>query len=375
LKLSAEKPVELKKGLEFAAPLYGAIKFGEKSYLIVVDEPDGKDATLHVDLNGNGDLTDDEAATWMKKETPQPGGKMGFIYMGHFSLPLGTGEKAAKVTLNAYRFDKDDPQRGALKTTFLYYSDYAYDGNITLGGTKYHAMLTDDYATGDFRGKTGEAAKAGSGVQLLIDVNADGKFSAHGERFDVGKPFNIKGTTWKLADMTVGGTFKIAKSDETVAEVQAPPDHGVGKKITPFKATRTDGKEVSFPEDYKGKLVMLDFWATWCGPCMGEVPELVKNYNEYHPKGIEILGISLDQPDAAEKVKSVTADKGMTWPQVYDGKFWKAAVAEMYGIDSIPAAFLIDGDTGEIVAAGNSLRGEALAKTFESAVAKKEKKQ
>src|SRR3954452_11420034 len=70
LKLSDEKPAELKKTPDLAAPLYGSIHFGDASYLIILDEPDGKDATLYVDANGNGDLTDDAATTWTKKEIP-----------------------------------------------------------------------------------------------------------------------------------------------------------------------------------------------------------------------------------------------------------------------------------------------------------------
>jgi peroxiredoxin len=104
------------------------------------------------------------------------------------------------------------------------------------------------------------------------------------------------------------------------------------------------------------------------------VPSLTKAYQEYHPKGIEILGISLDQPNAADKVKQVTADNNMPWPQVYDGKFWQAEVAQMYGINSIPAAFLVDGDTGIILASGNSLRGPNLEKSFQEAIEKKGKK-
>jgi len=117
---------------------------------------------------------------------------------------------------------------------------------------------------------------------------------------------------------------------------------------------------------------MLDFWATWCGPCMGEVPGLAKAYGEFHPKGIEILGISLDQPKAEDTIKKVTGEKGMTWPQVYDGKFWQAEVAQLYGIESIPSAYLVDGDTGEVLAAGTSLRGENLAKSFQAALEKKQ---
>jgi thiol-disulfide isomerase/thioredoxin len=363
LELSDKKPDELKKAPDMTAPLYGSLKFGDTSYLVALDEPEGQDAKLYVDSNGNGDLTDEQPVTWKSRKYAGPNNQQFVQYSGEIKLPLGKGDKAELVSLGAYRFDKTDPQRAALKNSLFYYRDYAWDGEVTLNGAKYHAMLSDDRATG-------EPAKA---ARLMIDVNGDGQFSAKGESFDAAKPFNIKGTTWKLAEATAadGSPFKIVKSDEAVAEIKPPPDHGVGKQITAFKATKMDGAEVNFPTDYKGKIVMLDFWATWCGPCMGEVPGLVKAYEEFHPQGFEILGISLDQANAAEKVKTVTADKGMTWPQVYDGKFWKAAIADMYGINSIPSAFLVDGDTGKIIAAGESLRGENLAKTLKAALEKK----
>jgi len=357
LKLSDEKPAELKKAPKLESPKYGQIHFGDRSYVVVLDEPQGKDATLYVDSNGNGDLTDDPATEW--KPQSRPGGPK---FMGSFQLPLQAG-KPQLVSLGAYQFDPSDPQRRQLKDVLIYFSDYVYDGRVTLNGTQYHAMLTDMNATGDF--------KTGKGVKLFIDVNNDGKFSPRGEMFDVDKPFNIKGTTYELAGLNAGGDFKIEKSKQEVAEIPAPPDLSVGKTIPSFKATTMDGKEVNFPADYKGKLVMLDFWATWCGPCMGEVPGLVKAYNEYHPKGFDVLGISLDQPNAADKVKSVTGEKGMTWPQVYDGKFWQARIAEMYGIQSIPAPFLVDGDTGKIIASHEQLRGENLPATLQKALTQK----
>jgi len=105
-----------------------------------------------------------------------------------------------------------------------------------------------------------------------------------------------------------------------------------------------------------------------------EVPGLVKAYHEYHPEGIEILGISLDQANSAEKVKTVTAEQGMTWPQVYDGRFWHAEIAVKYGVNSIPGAYLVDGDCGVILAAGALLRGAQLVESLKAALASKSRK-
>jgi thiol-disulfide isomerase/thioredoxin len=116
---------------------------------------------------------------------------------------------------------------------------------------------------------------------------------------------------------------------------------------------------------------MLDFWATWCPPCREEIPGLVAVYNKYHDQGFEVLGISLDKKDDAEKLATFTKDHNMPWPQIFDGKFWTAQVAVQYDVRSIPAAFLVDGDTGLIVAAGNQLRGEELDGTLAKALAKK----
>ena len=137
---------------------------------------------------------------------------------------------------------------------------------------------------------------------------------------------------------------------------------------TPFEAASTTGGKVSFPADYKGKIVMLDFWATWCGPCVAEVPNLSKVYADLKPKGFEVLGISLDSERTKDKLASFTQEKGMTWTQICDGKGWDAELGKLYGVRAIPSCFLVDGTTGKILAKGTELRGASLRPTVEKAL-------
>jgi peroxiredoxin len=112
---------------------------------------------------------------------------------------------------------------------------------------------------------------------------------------------------------------------------------------------------------------LLDFWATWCGPCRAELPAVRKVYEDLHAKGFEILGVSLDNADTSEKLADFTASNKITWPQISDGQGWQAELATKYGVRSIPAAFLIDAK-GKIAAMGADLRGERLRPTVEAAL-------
>ena len=118
--------------------------------------------------------------------------------------------------------------------------------------------------------------------------------------------------------------------------------------------------------DYVGqnKLVLIDFWASWCGPCMREMPNVVKAYERFHDKGLEIVGVSLDK-DKASWLAAIE-QTGQKWPQMSDLKGWDCQGAQFYNIQSIPANVLID-DHGKIVA--RDLRGDALLKEIESRLA------
>jgi thiol-disulfide isomerase/thioredoxin len=117
-----------------------------------------------------------------------------------------------------------------------------------------------------------------------------------------------------------------------------------------FKAV--DGNEVDL-EKLRGKVVLIDFWATWCGPCRYELPNVIKAYRKYHDKGFEIIGISFDRD--IEGLKKFTRENGMTWPQYFDGKYWDNDMGRFYGIRGIPTMWLVgkDGKVVDSEAGGN----------------------
>ncbi|HEX7493325.1 MAG TPA: TlpA disulfide reductase family protein, partial [Bacteroidales bacterium] len=129
----------------------------------------------------------------------------------------------------------------------------------------------------------------------------------------------------------------------------------VGQKAPDFTLNDVNGNPVALSSKIGARLLLIDFWAAWCNPCRQENPNVVKIYNEFHKKGFDVFGVSLDNT-REDWVKAIADDK-LTWTQVSDLQRGNSAAAKLYSVNVIPSNFLLD-ETGKII--GRNLRGEAL---------------
>ena len=175
-------------------------------------------------------------------------------------------------------------------------------------------------------------------------------------------PYKYEQQLVAYADDIKGQFKENASVQQFVRQMAVLKPLSVGHKAPDFTTTGIDGKPVKL-SDYKGKYIMLDFWASWCVPCRQENPNVVRLYNQYKGKGLNILGISLDE-DKGDWQKAITNDK-LTWQHASDLKKFEGATERLYHIEAIPSNFIID-TQGNIVAknvTGKNLE-DFLNKTF-----------
>ena len=164
----------------------------------------------------------------------------------------------------------------------------------------------------------------------------------------------------EVINKNTGNKFIGQKVNTFIALKEREESISIGRKAPDFTSVDTNGKLVSL-EAIKGKVTIIDFWAAWCGPCRRENPNLVRIYEKYHDKGLEIIGVSLDKD--ADKWKEAIAKDNLTWAHVSNLKFWEDPIAKQYNVQAIPATFILDAN-GIIVAKdlrGDELRAKVLA--------------
>jgi peroxiredoxin len=191
--------------------------------------------------------------------------------------------------------------------------------------------------------KTFVAARPKSFISLMV-ISQLGKQGT--EAVELDRLFN--GLDWSLKNTEMAKVLR-----KSIDEIKIT---GIGSLAPDFTQPDADGKLIKL-SSFRGKYVLIDFWASWCGPCRAENPNVVKAYQKYKNKNFTILGVSLDKPtDKAAWLNAVKND-GLEWTQVSDLKFWSNEAAALYFVQSIPANFLLD-PTGKIVA--KNLRGTDL---------------
>jgi len=340
--LSAKPEEKLTKEPQYNSkePLYGTLQVGDgpdNHITLVVDEAEGKPPRVYLDRNNDQDLTNDGPGEWSRDA-----GDILALSDVVIDVPYKTGK--VPYTFQFYRF------KNRLHDAVLCYRDADREGEITSDGKTYKIAVLDENADGRFDDLDADT--------MLIDLNQDGRLEGDpdsAEFYSLAEPFNVHGKVWQAASLSPDGTELVLRPSDAKVEMKMYLD--VGYPAPAFAGKDLDDKSIDLKQSPAGtKYVLLDFWASWCGPCRSEFPNFRRLYAQYKDHGLRVIGVNLDEDHtrAADAAKKEMLD----YPHVFDGKGWENAVAVLYRVHGIPQTYLLDADL-KIVA--KDLRGEGLA--------------
>jgi len=319
-------------------PTYASMTLAGRSFALVLDR-DGSNGKLYVDADESKVLS---PVDWMQRLWDGS-------YVGSASFQLrasdGNGVRAYHLFLV---WSPTTP------TVIIYFRDNYQEGRIELGGVRYKIAIIDENSDGMFDDLEHDL--------LLIDLDRDGELLASSdshERYWLNAPFNIDGTVYAAASVSADGSKIVIDKSDAWVEPKVPL--AVGFPAPDFSVVDADGEKLSL-SSLEGKIVVLDFWASWCAPCLDELPHVEAIAKDYADRGVVVIGVDLDRDEGA--FTGVVSYFGLTYRQVLDGADGK--VSSLYRVSGIPMTYLIDRDG---IIRGKGLRGDDLKQAIVSSLA------
>jgi thiol-disulfide isomerase/thioredoxin len=360
--LSTQKPAGIKKEPAYAGtPMYGTIHIGNgpaSTFTIVLDEPATGDWKVYIDKNQNGDLTDDGDSSWAQKnERKNDKGEVVATVYGVNNVTLraswGTAGKetsSADYGIGLYTI----AMPGGKANTFMF-REAARVGELTFDGKPHKTLLIENDGDGiysktvavDATGKP-TSKVTGKPMWLKIDTGDDGKFAT---TVDPRAAFKVGEKVYEAKISDDGASVFVAPTTKVAAQLTPPapvrkPLLAAGAPVPAFAAEKWGGGTVT-PADYKGKVLILDFWATWCGPCQRSMPHLEKVYKAVKGKGVDVLAVCVwDEKDAYTKWVPANQSK-YSFPLAFDpaGRSSADSIAgKLFNVSGIPTTYIIGSD-------------------------------